>query len=105
MQLHAIKRPTSFCKTEKFLNHVDPLKDLSAFGIDESRIPTSSLFLICLPSLYLPLSVSPILLKATVTLKPSETLRERASGVGSHPGACAFYVSASSTHPSLFFSQ
>ena len=39
-------------------------------------------------SLYLPLCVSLILLKAIVALKPSETVEERAGGVESHPAAC-----------------
>lgn len=46
--------------------------------------------LICLSSLYLPLSVSLIMLKAMAALKPSETVEERADGVESHPGACGF---------------
>lgn len=94
-----------FGKKGNFSIAPNPFRGLSAFGIDEYWIPTSSLFVIRLLSLYLPPSVSPILLKATVTLKPSETLQERTSGVGSHPGACAFYVSVSSTPLSLFFSQ
>lgn len=103
MQLNAITRPTNFQKTKKFFNHTDPFRDLSAFGIDECRIPTSSLFLMRLPSLYLPLSVSLILLKATVTLKPSEMLQERASGVGSHPGAFAFFFCLFHTSIPLLF--
>ena len=39
-------------------------------------------------SLYLPLCVSLIMLKATVALKPSETLEERTGGVESYPAAC-----------------
>lgn len=39
-------------------------------------------------SLYLPLCVSLIMLKAIVALKPSETLEERTGGVESYPAAC-----------------
>lgn len=41
-------------------------------------------------SLYLPLCVSLIMLKAIVALKPSETLEEGTGGVESHPAACGF---------------
>ena len=39
-------------------------------------------------SLYLPLCISLITLKAIVALKPSETLEEGTGGVESHPAAC-----------------
>lgn len=39
-------------------------------------------------SLYLPLRVSLIMLKAIVAFKPSETLEERTGGVKSYPAAC-----------------
>lgn len=48
----------------------------------------SRMFSLLSLSLYLPLRVSLITLKAIVALKPSETSEERTGGVESFPAAC-----------------